>query len=689
MSRISNSLILLCGLFVFVGLTPSVFAIDASSALKQSAISNESAGSLFDGQSVVKNLYSRSLRIVRQNESASTQQAIDSVVAYYLGQSCKIFPVDVINILSTSRTEFKSFFENLVAISFSINEILINGSYRRFFACHGWKSANPEAAKFTIVQNEVAALYYQSLQSIFLSSTLAQDNVGEDVFWNWSTDDSDFDLLVDINEVWNLFFTSTTIPPEVLFYKLPTISNVGGSSAWTTGGTPSSWSTDNNQPSWAKKTNTAKVNAVNPWTKNSISLWSQKAAIPELNPLFYSPPAPVSASNDQLPESSDTDVQQFLATTNPSSFSQSDYNFVVGDQCATAVPPVESLAAIQEETITPEEYYSWLMDFIDSPNIPDASIKILLSGFVAEYKKIAETYPNPDVQAEILANTYAEMAFGNGWDSSCNDTCLNLPIDEQMQCQVGCTKSCIATCDGLPVDEKILCAVQCSCFLISGPNGPGREKMGMNDMATIKFCTVPAQPGSIPQKKTVSGLQAIIQAIVDTLQWLKASWQTIKMKKTKEFLDLGIQLKLSEIINFKIYFDFKPIFAQKSDAAKKRQKILENKALSESVSSDSTPDTENYNRYVVVANPVQDNADLESSSLGTNNAESSFQAIADAWTKKLKDPIALYQSQKNALISEDVIAFLWAHQAFWEQTNTVLMNMLQDAIALKEKIQQQ
>ncbi|MEI8091158.1 MAG: hypothetical protein WCG98_02680 [bacterium] len=52
----------------------------------------------------------------------------------------------------------------------------------------------------------------------------------------------------------------------------------------------------------------------------------------------------------------DPDVQQFLATTNPSSFAQSEYEFVVGSQCATGAIPVTSEAAIQEEPIPTEEY---------------------------------------------------------------------------------------------------------------------------------------------------------------------------------------------------------------------------------------------------------------------------------------------------------------------------------------------
>ena len=96
----------------------------------------------------------------------------------------------------------------------------INESYFHFFACDGIKT--PSTDDFTRVQNNLMALYYQSVNGVFYSSTLAQDNVGEDLFRNGTTDDSVFDLLVDISTIGNLFFSSFKQAPEVLFYRLPT-----------------------------------------------------------------------------------------------------------------------------------------------------------------------------------------------------------------------------------------------------------------------------------------------------------------------------------------------------------------------------------------------------------------------------------------------------------------------------------
>ena len=181
-----------------------------------------------------------------------------------------------------------------------------------------------------------------------------------------------------------------------------------------------------------------------------------------------------------------------------------------------------------------------MVDFIDNANINDIIHDELLSGFSAKYGQ------SDPAQPEALANTYAEMGFGTHGDPACNATCLDLPLGDQMQCQLDCAKSCIQTCSDtattqlsdcthgydasvtacqqlssiskatcltnagiqraqctaqVPTDQ-ILCTTQCSCFMVSGPNGGAWKQM--EAMFTIKFCSVPVQPSAIPSKKTVS-----------------------------------------------------------------------------------------------------------------------------------------------------------------------------------------
>jgi len=226
MYRKSN-LIFFVFVLLFSGFTSHVFAINFADTLKQSAQDTSTAASLFNGKAQVSNLYSQALHIVKQNETASTNQAINSVVNYFARQSCKVSANDVLNVFYASNGRFRSFLNNLLSSVFTSSPTAgdINDSYYRFFACD--KTINqkkPTTQDFADVQNKVTSIYSQALNGAFYSSTLAQDNIGEDLFWNGNTGDSAYDLLADINDVGTLFFITFKQAPEVLFYRLPTIS---------------------------------------------------------------------------------------------------------------------------------------------------------------------------------------------------------------------------------------------------------------------------------------------------------------------------------------------------------------------------------------------------------------------------------------------------------------------------------
>lgn len=665
-------------LLLFSGLTPGVFAIDFSSALKQSAQDTTTAASLFAGKTQVGNLYNQALKIVKQNETASTDSAINGVVAYYTKQSCNVTAQDVLHILYVSDESFSLFFDQQVLSSLSSPWSLptpasINASYFKFFACAHIKT--PSATDFVTVQNNLMSLYYQSVNGVFYSSTLAQENIGEDLFRNGNANDSNFDLLTDINDLGNMMFITFKKAPEVVFYRLPWFS-----SAWGT-----NWGTNNSTPWWGSLwgTNGAIHTWTNPKTPTSDAWVRGIGTPPSPVPLWTKSSAQATLTSPST-VSSDADVQQFLTTTNPSTFVQPNTSFLVGNACADTAKLPPSQAAVQETTQDPATDISWVIDFINNANSDETVQDALLSAFNTDYAK--EQVTNPTQAGEALANTYAESLFGAGTigDGSCESSCLSLTGTDQIKCQLGCAKSCIQNCNGLPITDKLLCVTDCSCKMISGPKWDERNKV--EDMFSIKFCKEPVKAWSAPVKQNLNNLEGILTAFANVLQWLKSSGQTIKMKKTKEFLDLGITLDMSTLLDFKIFFAFKPIFPQKADAAQKRKAVLDNQSLSKATKWVSpTPSSENYNKYIVIADVAKNSALLQS--VADTNSEKTFQVMQQAIAASLPNPIPLYQQQKNAFLAEDIIAFLQSNMAFRDQFLTVSMDMLQDASNLKKKIE--
>jgi hypothetical protein len=91
-------------------------------------------------------------------------------------------------------------------------------AYTRLFACVGSTQATQEDKE--ALQREITSVYYQFLSSSFLTTAISQDTYGEDLFRNGDPDDSQFDLLMDIQFIGNLFFTTFQAAPQVLFYRL-------------------------------------------------------------------------------------------------------------------------------------------------------------------------------------------------------------------------------------------------------------------------------------------------------------------------------------------------------------------------------------------------------------------------------------------------------------------------------------
>lgn len=68
----------------------------------------------------------------------------------------------------------------------------------------------------------------------------------------------------------------------------------------------------------------------------------------------------------------------------------------------------------------------------------------------------------------MVANSYAEQAFGDALPGTCAYGCKDMPLDKQAQCELDCAKSCIQSCDALTsLSDKAICISDCTCFLIA------------------------------------------------------------------------------------------------------------------------------------------------------------------------------------------------------------------------------
>jgi len=82
-------------------------------------------------------------------------------------------------------------------------------------------SVSPHSLCKDVVRNA----YYDAYNQNIAIQKMDQENYGTNLFQNWNDEDSDYDLMIDIQNIWEILFQGFKPPVETLFYRLPDMSN--------------------------------------------------------------------------------------------------------------------------------------------------------------------------------------------------------------------------------------------------------------------------------------------------------------------------------------------------------------------------------------------------------------------------------------------------------------------------------
>ncbi|MEI6118584.1 MAG: hypothetical protein WCP92_05160 [bacterium] len=158
------------------------------------------------------------MKLVKDTEVISSVAAFDQLKEYY--KPCTFDTIDFINVLYRSNSSFRNTFLLILPKRTKTPiQVDIDKSYNKFFACK--KIIHPTPADSANVDAEINAKYLEIYPNIYSMSTINKDNFGSDFFWNGTKDDSDFDLLYDINQIGKILFETIQDSPQILFYTLP------------------------------------------------------------------------------------------------------------------------------------------------------------------------------------------------------------------------------------------------------------------------------------------------------------------------------------------------------------------------------------------------------------------------------------------------------------------------------------
>lgn len=695
---LSRTYLTLCVLLV--GTCSRVFGIDFSQALSQANDRSLSISSIFEGESSVSNLYTKALKLVKDREVTSTTSSLDNLIDYY--SDCPAATQsDFINILYNYNTSFKNTFTQILpkGVKYPTSDE-ITASYAKFLRCKNGINYNPDTASIDQIQEintKINNIYYDHYKNFYQLTSIDNINFWSDFFRNGTLDDSDFDLLVDINAIGKLMFEEFKETPEVLFYRLPKIDQAS-TQAWADLSTlddqssymvGSAWSATSSSPLslWVSvllntNSNSAVLNSNDIGLHTTDSWISQQVSAKKEDP---------SVSFEW-----DKEIQDLIQSTTTTTSTIVGSSLVLWNQCLSWID-AETVTVTEQQVQyqTPELYIEDINNFIATASTDDVVMDHLTDVFHKNNPLLSGASTSDSGYASQIAGVYAEKIFGDPQPGSCEYGCQGLSVKEQAQCEVSCVSSCIKQCDDVSgIQNKAICVSDCTCMLIAWPNGLWREKV--EDMFRIKFCKVPVQTKTVNPGKKVFSIQAIFQEISDVLQWLRDSGQMTEFSETKEFLDGNIKIKFADNFAFKVLVWFKPVFAQKSAAiaAKEQEKVTTDLNTAILGMNTANPDTDDYNKYIVIADPVKTAAYAEFAETLEDIEENinSFEAVSVAAKNLEASPrirnTLLYNEQKTQYIDfiNTTITFLKENQSFWENMRQVLRDMNATSATLVESI---
>jgi len=177
----------------------------------------------FAGKAWVSNLYDQAMEIVKNKDFSPMYDAMDATLKEINAFDCGFTSNDVSNIVLSTNADAYSLLKHIAnqakagalfipsqdfAKSCEKLRVCMNMSLNRDFL----NKACPD---------KINEMFVKSWDSLWSFAKLSDENIGSNYFQNGTLDDSDYDLMLDIQALGEIMFDGFKPPVEVLFYKMP------------------------------------------------------------------------------------------------------------------------------------------------------------------------------------------------------------------------------------------------------------------------------------------------------------------------------------------------------------------------------------------------------------------------------------------------------------------------------------
>jgi len=650
-------IIFFCSIFLF-GSISFWFQVDIGSAIDRLHTKikrNQEVNELY-GKPVVDNIYQKSLDLVQKNNISPMFEAISkTMINLNSDHNCQLDRQDIINIMYFANSSFKRDLQNNLESFEQPKRDLMWNSCNKLNVCvynpQGWVFKNTVTSNQNC-QNSVSTQFTKYYVNSYYIETIGGWNLWANYFWNYSLEDSSYDIMYDIYVLGKILFENIEEPSTTLFYKMPTI---------------------NYQSIYVDPQMNMDIDWFSPYnnytTSNNLT-WNINTGISQDN-------NSISDNNIASPSILDNELQDFIESM--SSIIWSPGLVVLGNQCVSGFEfdglnyqNIDSTS----QTISTQQYLSGVLQDIsqvlcNNDGICDPWESTTCPDCISQWG-------NPDFEEiqDFLENLI---------DSDNGQINTDDPI---LSCYQKCQQlSCNPTnCD------KLTCYAKCSCQVYSSPTYDPNINPGLTSIFQLKFCIIPVMENKITSNKIVYNIAAVFSEIYNVIQNLRNSGQLSTNVKTKEFLDTSKKdISFGDQLSFSINSNTKPVFENKSELTQTQEQIEFNNSLMETVlwfSKDSWLEREK-NKYILMDDPCAYKIENQSISDPSDAARLKENCRAEREMNNIvlqtMDLESAIQDQKVLHVNSEIDDFLSKNSNFWSEISVMFSNRLDASKSFSEK----
>lgn len=638
-------------IFVFVFSIWYSFEIPLGDALdrfyqnqKRNALLND-----VNGKISVWDLYKKSLESVSNNEFEPIFEAVEKVVWKVNNDyDCQLNQQDIINVLYYSNDNFKRDLKNNLDLFEKPDKDDMWNSCNKLNVCiynpQNWQLNNTVTLN-NLCKDNINQKFMDYYTNSYYSKALSVGSEWSNLFWNYSMEDSSYDIINDIYILSEILFAVNKEPVETLFYKMPTVEyqdvvyneNVFMDIDWfspyndyiVTTWDNNTWGDSNNSWWWNNGGDLG-------WWWSSEDLW-----------------------NDDI-INDDNEINMFIESINVWDWYNDDI-VVWWNQCVSWFEIAWLSWSLYDEIITTgldlvdlEEYLEELLDDIDEISCNNDWVYQDWESLDCPDNQSNGTWELPPIdEIEELLNWAQQWTWGNDIDPqvlSCFQKCQDVPCNA-MSC------------------DKIMCYAKCACQVYESPYYDPWVTPGLTSVFKINFCIIPVINNPVSKDKTVYNINSVFSEIYFILKWLRNSGELTINKKTKEFLDTSLKdNNFGEQLSFTLNTASKPTQAKELDMTKEQKQMEFNKNLMEWILwfwTENNNDIER-NKYIVYDDPCIHKVAKEDFDTieAKNNSIKECQQDMNKWTELsyINDDLI---DQKIVVVNSSIDNFLMQNRDFW------------------------